>query len=204
MAAFRNDCPYCKTRHVSFEIRTVHHRTITTGPIEAYVLVVCGFCNRAALAVFKGPDQGRIFQLQFLEALHPSMDVSPPQYLPDGVERCYVEAVTIMGTASEAAGMMFRKTLEVALKTIRPNDQGNLKRRIDEAAKAGRITDDLAKWAHRIRLDGNEAAHEDKPMSSADLEALHRFTELVLRYVFTLPGMLKAWSAEKSSSTATS
>ena len=199
MLAFRNDCPYCKTRHVSFEIRASHHRKITTGPFECYALVVCGFCDRSALAVFRGPDQGRILELRFLEALHPSMDVSPPKYLPTSVERCYVEAVTIVGTASEAAGMMFRKTLEVALKTIRPEDQGNLKNRIDEAAKAGAITKDLAEWAHRIRLDGNEAAHEDKPISSDDLEALHHFTELVLLYLFTLPGMLRAWSEEKSS-----
>lgn len=204
MAAFRNDCPYCQTRHVSFEIRTVHNRKIATGPFEAYALVVCGFCNRAAVAVFKGPDPGRILDSQFLDALHPSMDVSPPQYLPDNVERCYVEAVTIMGTAPTAAGMTFRKTLEVALKTIRPNDQGNLKKRIDAAAKAGAITEDLAKWAHRIRLDGNEAAHEDQPFSSNELEELHRFTELVLRYLFTLPGMLKAWSAHRGGWAATS
>lgn len=139
MAAFRNDCPYCKTRHVSFELRASHQTAAVIG-VEGYALVVCGFCDRAALAVFEGPDQGRIFQLQFLKALHPSLDVSPPQYLPDSVERCYVEAVTIMGTAPTAAGMTFRKTLEVALKTIRPNDQGSLKKRIDEAASAGRIT----------------------------------------------------------------
>ena len=103
-----------------------------------------------------------------------------------------------MGTAPEAAAMMFRKTLEVALKRIRPDDNGTLKTRIDIAANAGAITKDLAEWAHRIRLDGNEAAHEEEPFSSDEVGALHRFTELVLMYLFSLPGMLKEWRTAKT------
>ena len=201
---FPNDCPYCKTKHVSFEIRHHHLRTASPVAFEGYALVVCGFCDRAAVAVFKAPNQGGIFDLQFLKGLHPSMDISPPQHLPDSVKRRYEQGVAIMATAPEAAGMMFGKALEVALKTIRPNGRGILKNRIDEAAKAGAITSDLAEWAHRIRPDGNEAAHEDRPISSADLEELHRFTELVLLYLFTLPGMLKASRTEMSGPAATS
>ena len=104
-----------------------------------------------------------------------------------------------MGTAPESAGMMFRKTLEIALKTIRPDDTGSLKKRIDSAADAGAITKDLAEWAHRIRLDGNEAAHDEEPFSSPEIQALQRFTELVLLYMFTLPGMLRKSSEERSS-----
>lgn len=204
MAVFRSDCGYCKTRHVGFEILTEYRRPSDLRPFECYVLAKCGNCKRAALAMFVVPHIERNLELRFLRALHPSMDVSAPEHVPDSVERCYVEAVSIMGTAPTAAGMTFRKTLEVALKTIRPNDRGNLKNRIDAAAKAGAITEDLAKWAHRIRLDGNEAAHESQPFSSDELEGLHRFTELVLRYLFTLPGMLKAWSADKSSGATTS
>ena len=107
-----------------------------------------------------------------------------------------------MGNAAESAGMMFRKTLEIALKTIRPTDTGSLKTRIDNAADAGAITKDLAEWAHRIRLDGNEAAHEEEPFSSAEIQELQRFTELVLLYMFTLPGMLKAWSEQKDEEAA--
>ena len=91
----------------------------------------------------------------------------------------------------DAAGAMFRKTLETGLKHEFPKIQGTLFERIQEAAKQHHLTPDLANWAHQIRLDGNDAAHEEEPFSQDDAERLSVFTDMVLRYLFTLPGMLK-------------
>ena len=197
MATLRGDCPYCKTRNVSLEVTGNYDRPQVSGAYERYSLLACGFCGRAALGIFSGPDRGRILDARFLVDIHPQPDM-PPKHLPDQVSQRYSEAVSIVGTAPEAAGMMFRKTLEIALKTIRPDDTGSLKTRIDLAAKAGAITTDLAEWAHRIRLDGNDAAHEEDPFSPDEVNALHRFTELVLMYLFSLPGMLEEWRSTKS------
>lgn len=57
----------------------------------------------------------------------------------------------------------------------------------------------MQEWAHAIRLDGNEAAHEEEPFDKETCEALKSFTELFLMYAFTLPGMLAERSAKKSS-----
>ena len=158
----------------------------------------CGHCARAALGVFRGPDARTIVSSRFLTNIYPTLDVTPPAHLPADVESRYMEAVTIMGMAPESAGMMFRKTLDVALRCIRPDDRGNLKQRIDKAAEGGAITPDLAEWAHRIRLDGNEAAHDADPISSDEVKELHRFTELVLLYLFSLPGMLVEWQTTRT------
>ena len=199
MSRLRFDCPYCRTRNVAVELSGRFNRT-TAVRSEADCLLVCAHCHRGALGTFSGPRGVDVIALEFLRTVHPAPD-APPQHLPEHVGKRYSEAVSIMGTAAESAGMMFRKTLETALKTIRPTDTGNLKTRINKAADAGTITKDLAEWAHRIRLDGNEAAHEDEPISSDEIQALQRFTELVLLYMFTLPGMLQAWSEGKGSAT---
>ena len=91
-----------------------------------------------------------------------------------------------------AAGMMFRKALETALKAKFPDITGKLVVRIDTAAKAGDLTQDMAEWAHQIRLLGNDATHEEEPFSEEDARSMHAFTDLMLQYLFTLPGMMAA------------
>lgn len=86
---------------------------------------------------------------------------------------------------------MMRKTLESALAAKFPDLKGRLVDRIDVAEKQGAMTKDMAQWAHRIRRLGNDAAHDDEPFSERDAAELRGFTDLLLRYLFTLPGMLE-------------
>ena len=90
----------------------------------------------------------------------------------------------------DATGSMFRSALEAGLKEKFPDIDGTLYERIEKAANQQGLTPDLADWAHRIRLDGNDAVHGDEEFSKEDAERLHAFTELVFLYLFTLPGML--------------
>ena len=87
--------------------------------------------------------------------------------------------------------MMFRETLEEALKELFPDLSGeSLSFQIKEAAAQQALTPDLAEWSHHIRLEGNKAAHA-APYKEEEAHALAAFTEMVLRYLFTLPGMVK-------------
>ena len=92
----------------------------------------------------------------------------------------------------ESAAMMFRKTLQLALRDG-PNDRRSLVEQIRAAAKAGTISKELAASADVVRLGGNVAAHEDTIFSHDEVVALKDFTEMVLMYLFTLPGMLGEW-----------
>ncbi len=91
----------------------------------------------------------------------------------------------------DAAGSMFCEALETALKHKFPEIKGALYERIEKAAKQHKLMPDLADWAHQIRLDGINAVHEEKPFSKEDAERLSTFTQLVMLYLFTLPGMLE-------------
>lgn len=99
--------------------------------------------------------------------------------------------------ACDAAGSMFRKVLDTGLKAKFPKSKypkikGTLKQRIRKAADQHELTPELADWADQIRLDGNDAVHDEEPFTEEDARTLQTFTELVLTYLFTLPGMLKA------------
>ena len=114
----------------------------------------------------------------------------PPEHIPNNVKLFFKQAMNNLPQDWDAAGVMFRKTLETALKDKFPSIRGPLSQRINEAANQQQLTPDLAKWAHQIRLDGNNAAHGGKPLSKKDAQSLADFTNLVLLYLYTLPGML--------------
>ena len=65
--------------------------------------------------------------------------------------------------------------------------------RIDALHAAGKLTDALAAWAHLVRLDGNDATHEEKELSEAEIEQLRQFSKLFLTYSFTLPSKVATW-----------
>jgi hypothetical protein len=92
----------------------------------------------------------------------------------------------------DAAGTMFRKSLDAALKRLDSTGKGSLQKRIDTLPAETGVTPAMKEWAHQIRHLGNDAAHEDDPFTEEEAKSLQAFTELFLTYAFTLPGMLAA------------
>jgi hypothetical protein len=122
---------------------------------------------------------------------------SIPENLPPDVERVYLQAERNFPIAGneEAAGTMYRKALDVGLKIIAPSVAGVLKARIATLVQQNLLTPSLGEWADQIRLLGNETAHEIDQPTREEVEALRNFSDLVLRYLFTLPAMVAARKA---------
>lgn len=82
-----------------------------------------------------------------------------------------------------------RAVLEASARAL-GSEGRTLSFRIDDLHKKGEITKTLAEWAHKIRLDGNEAVHE---MGGSDEEAreIVNFTRIFLQYVFELPDTIQ-------------
>ena len=216
MPSFPYDCPHCGTKQASFQIRSEFHSPLTKGRIYAFVICGINTCQKAATAVFQVDTRtyshsGSPHELVNGFSEHPSkflfVDFYPepetpeiPEHLPENVNTYYLEAVNSVKSAPNAAGMMFRKTLDTGLKKIDPGAKGNLLARIKSAADSGKITQDMADWADRIRLDGNDAAHEEDPFTPQQAEELHLFTRLVMMYLFSLPGMLEEWKTKTETS----
>ena len=121
-----------------------------------------------------------------------------PEALPPDVERIYLQAERNFPTEGneEAAGTMYRKALDVGLKKIDPAAKGTLAARIKNLAAAGKLTPDIAEWADHVRDLGNEAAHDEEPPTRPELADLRNFTEMVMRYLFSLPAMVSARKAQ--------
>ena len=209
---FQEDCPYCGTKRVAFTI----HEGIKWRARCFDVFAECGFCHRSIIAEFRAPDlHGDQFAgllTTTIKANHPRtifpLRPSPaaPPHTPPNVAHYFLQGTDSLTKNWDAAVMMFRKTLEAALEELLPNLSGeSLSFRIKEAAAQQALTPDLAEWANHIRLEGNKAAH-DGPYEKEEARELGAFTEMVLRYLFTLPGMVKEkrGQAQKEESPASS
>lgn len=198
MVVFQGDCPHCGTRSVAFSIIQEWHAVKAAGYLWD-TLAVCGHCSRGVLASFVTPSsEGPTTCLQryggdTLETveLSPSLpDSTAPAHTPENVARFFAQGMENLPGNWDAAGLMFRRALEAGLKIKFPDIKGTLYERIEKASKQHKLTPDLAAWSHEIRLGGNDAAHDEEPFKKEDAERLSTFTNLVLLYLFTLPGML--------------
>ena len=200
MSVFQGDCPHCQTKDVAFSIAgQVHAEKLPQNLWDT--LATCGRCSRGVLATFNISTTGSPKQWLQSQTSVPGgaptispapRSVAAPTHTPTNVAKFFEQGMDNMRGNWDAAGTMFRKALDVGLKVKFPDISPSLTlfRRIEQAEATEGLMPELAEWANQIRLDGNDAAHEDEPFSKEDAENLRTFTDLVLRYLFTLPGML--------------
>jgi hypothetical protein len=86
---------------------------------------------------------------------------------------------------------MYRKALDLGLRRIDSTRSGVLGPRIKALATTGQLTAEIAEWSDHVRALGNEAAHDADQPTREEVADLRSFTEMVLRYLFTLPNMVR-------------
>ena len=198
----RRDCPRCGTKSVELREEDRDSACVIThfkdrGYARVDVFAVCGYCRRGVVLTFER-DSTTNARGSFLELAPSPLSFDAPKYTPENAARYYAQALKNLSGNWDAAGAMFRKTLDTALKHKFSDLSGTLQERIQKAADNHQLTPDMAAWAHHVRLGGNEAVHDDEPFSEDAAVELAAFTKLVLIYLFRLPGMI-----EKSRRSAT-
>lgn len=195
MGTISQSCPFCRTQAVSF-MASAEWQTLSG---DKRVLLVCGHCKEGIIreysapysAVSTGGDLTR--QFWFGQQWPAPQDGTAPNDTPEVVSRFFEQGTSSLEAGNyDASAMVFRKSLEVATKTLDETLSGKkLIQRIDLLKERGAITADLAQWAHEIRLGGNEAAHDDDAFSDKDCEDLKSFIDAFLTYAFTLPAAVR-------------
>ena len=198
---FPADCPHCHTKRVAFTI----HNGVQWKHVEAQqyfdLFAVCSYCYRGVVATFSeklGESLLNRVHSAPPEEMFPSGALpSAPPYTPESVARYVIQGKDLQRQENglrngwDGSVLMFRKALEMTLEEKFPEIKGNLSQRIRQAAEQGALTPELAEWSHRIRDEGNKAAHEKGPYQEKEAKELAAFTDMLLRYLFTLPGMME-------------
>ncbi len=207
MTILTHQCPHCHTAHIGLQIIHATRDPNRDQDDDCWLVnVMCPRCKHPSGALLSGINKTR----QWADVVNSGLDASDfgweieefwpatpkpliPENLPPDVERIYLQAernFPIEGN-EEASGTMFRKALDIGLRKIDSKLNGTLAARIRKLAADGKLTADIAEWSDGIREIGNDAAHEEAPVTRQELEALRNFSDAVLRYLFTLPEMVK-------------
>jgi hypothetical protein len=169
---------------------------------QTLLFLQCEGCGHAVVAVVDHPPDAVNFWLMgatsspgnIVHTYPAAAALQCPADVPPQVARAYLSGLDNLSRkdGSNAAAIMFRRAIELAVKAINPDAPkgDNLKRRISALAPDV-ATPAMKAWAQQIRLDGNDAVHDEGEFSEQDAEKLHLFTQMFLTYAFTLPNMLK-------------
>jgi hypothetical protein len=214
MPSFNAECPHCAAENVGFLIVAEQERpslaeTNSGRFIFWDAMATCTTCEWAVIAIYSHiapgarkkntpqacPSDPENFGFKLMEVLPHPRPSQAPDHLPEPLPNFFLQAENALKRGYwDASGAMSRKTLDVATKLLMKDAEkqvGNLGPRIDTLAARGKLTEDLRQWAHHVRLEGNDAAHDEDPFTKDEAEELLDFTELFLTYVFSLPGRMK-------------
>lgn len=117
-----------------------------------------------------------------------------PANLPTEVERAFVQAERNyqMAGCEEPAALMYRRSLELAIKALHPGGSAPLAARIRKLVDQHELPKPIGDWLTHVRLIGNDGAHEADGVAREDLDDARAFADTTLRYLFTLPAQIKA------------
>lgn len=205
MPTLQHDCPHCLTKNVGFT--GTHQEFNPISPSQHTkrwnVYFQCNNCGGGLIVdafTMTSENPKSIFGDFKLNTIFHISDILPksivpdiPENLPENVRKSFTDAVLILKQAPTPSCSAFRRTLEIALKSLgteeekEQNKSLKLYERIEKLAKENKITPALKEWAHKLRLDGNDAIHEETEMTVDDAEQMQLFTKYLLIYLFTLP-----------------
>jgi hypothetical protein len=122
-----------------------------------------------------------------------SIPKKPNEFLQQAQGSLHAPAGAIMLSASAVDVMLKEKGYT----------EGSLNQRIDKAAKEHVITEEMAQWAHQIRLDANMQRHADKDAglpTKEDAKLTYDFAIAFAEYLFVLPSRVTRGIADATSS----
>lgn len=225
MASAVLDCPHCAAKSLAMNLTGMitppAHVTSPSGQ-RPFIpsLAVCTRCwggiaielvpaqkgemsreglSTASIELFHGATgTPEAKKLKAVIVRPPSENAEIPPHLPQSVAKAFRQGETNfrLPDAEEAAALMYRRSLELAVKEVFPDEKGTLIQRIDKLASKGFLPDAMKDWAHEIRVIGNDGAHELDGVERADLVAAQGFTDAFLRYLISLPQEVKLRRAQ--------
>lgn len=178
-------CPHCSISIPKMNTRANFKTTEYTGlNIRVWKAYACSSCGGAVLAFSTALDQPIIEMYPEVTLIDEAIPEPARSYLIQAIESLHTPAGSVMLSASAVDAMLKKKNYT----------KGSLYTRIEKAAEEHLITDEMAKWAHEVRLDSNEPRHADvnKPLpTKAEAKGSVDFVLALGEFIFVLPSRVK-------------
>ena len=174
-------CPHCGVNKPNLTLRSSADSMDHTGGNQRdWGFYVCAHCGGIATVSMRR-GHGSIEDI-FPASTTVGKEVPEKarSYLKQALDSQHAPAGAIMLTASSVDAMLKDKGYAT----------GSLYERIEKAAADHVITEQMAKWAHQIRLDANDQRHADEDASLPGLDDARQcieFAQALAVFMFVLP-----------------
>lgn len=174
-------CPHCSMDKPNLECKSEFRTTASNGSNTRFWRdYSCASCGGAVIAWShsQGGQIGAVYP--DVEKIDENLPTRVKAYLQQAIDSQFAPAGSLMLCASAVDAMLKEKGYV----------SESLYKRIDNAANDNLITTDMAKWAHRVRLDANDQRHSD---INSDLPTIEdaaqavQFTKTLAELLFVLP-----------------
>jgi len=187
-------CPHCRVDHPNLNANATFATTTHTGASQRYwKAYVCSRCGGTVTAA-SYDKEGYIHEM-YPDFTTVSDTIPEParSYLNQAIDSLHSPAGSVMLSASAVDAMLKAKSYK----------DGVLYSRINKAVEDHLITQEMAKWAHEVRLDANEQRHADEQVTLPTTEGAKRCIEFTLalgEFLFVLPSRVNRGIADASGS----
>jgi hypothetical protein len=195
-----NRCPHCNVDKPSLGLTGRFKTTAHDGRnARFWCTYSCYRCGGVILAAAKNEGGLAIEMYPTSAIIHESIPSPARDYLAQAIDSLHSPAGSVMLSASSVDAMLKAKSYK----------EGNLYERINKAAKDHLITDEMALWAHEVRLDANEQRHADElsPLpTDMDAKKCVEFILALAEFLFVLPSRVsrgRESALEKKATTKT-
>lgn len=188
-------CPHCGVNKPSLRTRDADSTETTTHENKNkrfWRFYICSRCGGVVTAAARGQSQSIMEMYPAPKEVNESIPARAKDYLSQAIDTIHAPAGSVMLSASAVDAMLKEKDYK----------DGSLYDRINQAAKDNLITDDMAKWAHEIRLDANDQRHSDKAIGLPAEEDAQKSVDFALafaQFLFVLPSRVQRGLADTTS-----
>lgn len=179
-------CPHCSIDKPSLVIRWQAETNDHDGQHKRFwAFYSCARCGGFITVASKYSATGFITEI-YPNSMQIDKTIPTPayNYLEQALNSMHAPSGAVMLTASAIDAMLKSKGYT----------EGSLYERIKKATGDHLITEDMAQWAHEVRLEANEQRHVDTNMelpSSNDASRILKFALALGNILFTLPSQIK-------------
>jgi len=178
-------CPHCAVANPNlFRQHKLETKDHAGGNKRMWAIYTCGGCGGIVAA--SAPNHGAEILEYFPSAKSIKEDVPerPRTFLQQALESLHAPSGAVMLSASAVDAMLKLKNYT----------DGSLYARIEKAVEDHVITQDMATWAHEVRLDANDQRHADQAANmptSQDAERVIDFATSLAEILFVLPSRVQ-------------
>ncbi|MCR9608001.1 DUF4145 domain-containing protein [Vibrio alginolyticus] len=187
-------CPHCSLASPLLKLREIFETTDQANRnARTWGTYICSSCGGVVTAWATRGSHTVRDSFPKMRSISDDIPETAKAYLQQASESLHAPAGAVMLSASAVDAMLKSKGLT----------NGSLYTRINTSAEQHIITEDMATWAHDVRLDANDQRHADQNASlptTIDAQRVLDFSMALAEILYVLPSKVARGIAQAESS----